>query len=197
MAVLDRAAVLLQTSQFAQIGSFLDQAELESLEPNVLEDWPHALHMLAHIYQGNLTDARFLWKRLPQAVKTNNPELLAAFKLLQFYWNKHYIGVWQALQGYQWSAQLVPLIDALAMKLRGQMLDLVSTAYSTVTAGKVAILCGMSEQQAAAQCKSQGWQQDAATGVFTVVPKRPAAAAQGGLGSLEQLAGYMLHLEGA
>ncbi len=43
----------------------------------------------------------------------NNPELEAAWKLLQFMWNKHYQGVWQALQSYPWSAQVrAPLAAA-------------------------------------------------------------------------------------
>jgi hypothetical protein len=36
----------------------------------------------------------------------NNPELQATLKLVQHMWNKHHRGVWQALQGYPWSAQV-------------------------------------------------------------------------------------------
>lgn len=35
-----------------------------------------------------------------------NPELDAIWRLLQYFWNKHYQGIWQALQGYQWSQQV-------------------------------------------------------------------------------------------
>lgn len=194
MAALERVNVLLQSGQYEQVGHFLDEAELQSLEVNVLQSWPHALHMLGHIYAGDLTDARFLYKRLPQAVKDSQPELQAVFKLLQLLWNKQYIAVWQALHGYQWSQPVLPVIDALALKLRQQMLDLVEMSYSTVAVAKFASLCGMSEQEAASYCLQKGWQQDA-TGVFTVVHQKPSAAPQDGLVSLEQLSTYMLHLE--
>jgi hypothetical protein len=36
----------------------------------------------------------------------DNPELDAVWRLLQYYWNQHYQGIWQALQGYQWSPQV-------------------------------------------------------------------------------------------
>jgi hypothetical protein len=37
----------------------------------------------------------------------DNPELDAIWRLLQYFWNKHYQGIWQALQGYQWSPQVM------------------------------------------------------------------------------------------
>jgi hypothetical protein len=36
----------------------------------------------------------------------DNPELEAVWRLLQYSWNKHYQGIWQALQGYPWSPQV-------------------------------------------------------------------------------------------
>jgi hypothetical protein len=39
-------------------------------------------------------------------VLQDNPELDAVWRLLQYCWNQHYQGIWQALQGYQWSAQV-------------------------------------------------------------------------------------------
>jgi hypothetical protein len=38
----------------------------------------------------------------------DNPELDAVWRLLQYCWNQHYQGIWQALQGYQWSPQVRP-----------------------------------------------------------------------------------------
>lgn len=42
-------------------------------------------------------------------VSQENPELDAIWRLLQYFWNKHYQGIWQALQGYQWSQQVCQL----------------------------------------------------------------------------------------
>jgi hypothetical protein len=42
-------------------------ARPQSSDPDVLSDWPAALHLLGHIFNNDLEDARFLWKRLPLA----------------------------------------------------------------------------------------------------------------------------------
>ena len=31
--------------------------------------WPYALHLLAHLYHGNLEDARLLWMQIPDSAK--------------------------------------------------------------------------------------------------------------------------------
>ena len=85
---------------------------------------------------------------IPFSNPQNNSELEATWKLLQFSWHRHYQGIWQALQGYPWSAQLQPLVEALTIKQRDHMLDLIGTAYATVTPSKVALLCGMTEADA-------------------------------------------------
>jgi hypothetical protein len=38
------------------------------------EEWPFALHILGHVYNGQLEDARFLWKRIPPAFKQASAE---------------------------------------------------------------------------------------------------------------------------
>jgi hypothetical protein len=195
MAVHEVVTNLLQSGNYLNIKAVLDQSELDSPQPNVLEDWPHAAHLLSHIYAGDLCSARFLWKRIPDAAKQNNPELEATWRLLQFYWNKHYQGVWQALQGFPWSAPLRALTDALAAKLRQELLDLISTAYATITPAKAASLIGLSEQDALSTCCQLGWGYDPASGMLTVVPKQPSAGEKDGLANLEQLAEYMVHLE--
>jgi hypothetical protein len=52
----------------------------------------------------------YLLELYPRAVACacvqENPELDAIWRLLQYFWNKHYQGIWQALQGYQWSQQV-------------------------------------------------------------------------------------------
>lgn len=69
------------------------------------------------------------------------------WRLLQFSWNRHYQGMWQAMQSYQWGPQLAPLIEALAIKTRQELMELVSLAYATVSPAKVASLCGMTEAE--------------------------------------------------
>jgi len=47
-------------------------------------------------------DARFMYKRTPEAIRPGSPELGAAFALLQRLWVKDYQNVWAALQVGWW-----------------------------------------------------------------------------------------------
>lgn len=51
-----------------------------------------------HLPPTRREDARFLYKRTPDAVKAARPELQAAWALLQRVWTKDYRAVWAALQ---------------------------------------------------------------------------------------------------
>jgi len=195
MAAQEQVATVVANRHFEDVARLLDTMELESSNPLVLAEWPHAFHLLGHIYNKNLVDARFLWKRIPEAVKQNNPELEAVWKVLQYFWQRHYQGVWQALTAYQWSPQLQPFIEAIAVKTREELMELISVAYSTVRPSKVASICGINEQEALAACQAQGWRYDAATGVVHVVAKPAAAQQQDGFEQLQSLTAYMVHLE--
>ncbi|PRW56002.1 COP9 signalosome complex subunit 8 [Chlorella sorokiniana] len=191
---LAKVAALLEERSYDRLGSALDEAELE--EPSALssEQWPHALHLLAHIYAGRLEDARFLYKRTPDAAKAASPELQAAFALLQRVWCKDYQHIWPALQ-FGWSEQVQPLAAALGERLRGRMLDLVSRAYGTISPAKLGALLGCSAEEAAAAAAARGWA--VVEGLVEVRPPAPGsgtgdAAAQR---SLQRLAEYVVHLE--
>jgi hypothetical protein len=119
--------------------------------------WPHA-----HAHSRSLA---------PAPRTQNNPELEAVWRLLQYSWNRHYQGVWQALQGYQWSAALQPLVEALVIKTREELMDLISTAYATVTPAKVASLCGMTEAEAlSCGCRERMPRADAPPAAALAVP---------------------------
>jgi hypothetical protein len=85
---------------------------------------------------------------VPRGCAQSNPELQAVFRLLQFLWQRQFPSVWQALQAYAWSTSLQPFMAALAEKTRAELMDLISTAYSSVKLSKVAAICGLTEQEA-------------------------------------------------
>jgi hypothetical protein len=82
-------------------------------------------------------------------VKQANPELQAGFSVLQRLWVRDYEGVWPQLR-FGWTAQLQPLAEALAGRVRQRTMRLVSAAYSTLSPEKLAALLGTSQQEAIA-----------------------------------------------
>ncbi|GBF91747.1 hypothetical protein Rsub_04051 [Raphidocelis subcapitata] len=193
--VEERLQAALEAKEFGEVAPILDQAELESSDPNVLSaDWPVALHILGHIYNNNLEDARFLWKRLPPQQQAA-PEADAAWRLLRFAWNRNYVATWQALQAHQWSAGVQPLVEALVESTRRRMLALVAAAYSQVSPARAAELLGVSEADARQLARDMGWGESEAGDMLR--PSQPAGDGAGldSRAALEQLTQYMVHLE--
>ncbi|KAH7443752.1 hypothetical protein KP509_02G049600 [Ceratopteris richardii] len=96
-------------------------------------DWPYALHFLGHIYISDLNGARFLWKRVPSAVKQGQPELVAAWKIGQCLWTYDYAGVHEAFKGYSWSPAVQQIVAAIKDEYSKKNMILLSTAYSTIS----------------------------------------------------------------
>ncbi|GLC43506.1 hypothetical protein PLESTB_001564700 [Pleodorina starrii] len=194
--VMERVGTILQAGDFSAVAGLLDEAELCSPSPSVLEDgWPAALHLLAHIYNGTLADARMLYKRLPETVKAD-PQVKAAWRLLQNAWQGSGEGVWRALRGHPWSGPAEVLAEALAERLRGRQLDLVTGAYSHISPARLAALCGCSEEDAVALARARGWRPaEDGSGALEVAPPPPSRGELDSLAALEQLSVYMMQLE--
>ncbi|BDA43843.1 probable COP9 signalosome complex subunit 8 [Coccomyxa sp. Obi] len=200
MAVMSFNSPQLQSAlsegRYEDIAPQLDAEELQSSNPMVLtQDWPITVHLLGHIYNGKLEDARFLWKRAPEAVKEQDPELAAAFRLLQMTWNKDYQAIWPALGGHAWSPEASKLIAALHTKLRAHSLQLLSRSYSTISPAKAAVLLGASEAELQPLAEQEGWKLDPTTNMFKVEERVVEDAGYADLQHLERLSQYMVHLE--
>ncbi|KAH7277871.1 hypothetical protein KP509_38G012800 [Ceratopteris richardii] len=107
-------------------------------------DWPYALHLLGHIYISDLNGARFLWKRVPSAVKQGQPELVAAWKIGQCLWTYDYAGVHEAFKGYSWSPAVQQIVAAIKDEYSKKNMILLSTAYSTISVTDAANFGGSS-----------------------------------------------------
>jgi hypothetical protein len=60
----------------------------------------------------NRNSAKFLWKSLPQQVKNAQPELAAVWRIGQCLWNRYYVGVYAAAQGFEWGPELAEFVSA-------------------------------------------------------------------------------------
>eukprot|EP00882_Tetradesmus_deserticola_P008409 GHRQ01008867.1.p3 GENE.GHRQ01008867.1~~GHRQ01008867.1.p3 ORF type:complete len:105 (+),score=63.65 GHRQ01008867.1:1042-1356(+) len=103
--------------------------------------------------------------------------------------------MWQALQGYQWSPQVRPFVDALVAKKRSDMLQLLSEGYSMLSAAKAASLLGLAEGEVAHLVEPAGWKQDMESGMYHTAAQQAADVDLEGYENLRQLAQYMVHLE--
>lgn len=183
---------LVATGQWSEVAPQLDALELRAVKQTDLDHWPYAAQLLGHIYNGDIEDARFVWKRAPAAHK-QEPQLKAAFAVLQHLWNKAYQGLWPVLSSAQWSETLLPLVHAIANKQRQDAIRLVSCAYSSIQPDRLASLTGASSQETHQIVQSEGWQMNG--DVILVTCKERNGSTKASQEHLQHLTEFVVQLE--
>ncbi|OEL29959.1 COP9 signalosome complex subunit 8 [Dichanthelium oligosanthes] len=159
---MDLSAVeaALSDKSYSALAPLCDDLLLQTASRGATTDeWPYAVHLLAHLYLNDLNSARFFWKSLPQEVKDARPELTAVWSIGQCLWNRDYAGVYTAAQGFEWDPNLADFITAFlgeyqifvcydTESYRKRIFQLLTSAYSTIIVADVAHFMGMSEEDA-------------------------------------------------
>ncbi|TVU14509.1 hypothetical protein EJB05_37983 [Eragrostis curvula] len=186
----------LADKSYSAIAPLCDDLLLQAAAQGVAtDDWPYAVHLLAHLYLNDLNSARFLWKSLPQAVKDARPELAAVWKIGQCLWNRDYAGVYTAAQGFEWGPELAEFVAAFLESYRKRIFQLLTSAYSTITVADVAHFMGMSEEDATNYAVGNDWSLDAATRMLTVRKTKTQTSQKLDASKLQRLTECVFHLE--
>ncbi|PRQ19993.1 putative COP9 signalosome, subunit CSN8 protein [Rosa chinensis] len=187
----------LASKSYERIADICDEIMLQVAAEGVSfqEDWPYAIHLLGHIYAGDINSMRFLWKSMPSAVKENQQEVQAAWKIGQKLWVRDYGGVYEAIRGFDWSQEAQGLVAAFSDLYTKKMFQLLQSAYSTICIQDTALFLGMNEDDSRNYVRQQGWIVDPASQMITV-KKQPVITEQKlNPSKLQSLTEYVFHLE--
>lgn len=151
----------------------LEQCETQELEAPGGIATPQVYSQLLALYllHNDMNNARYLWKRIPQAIKTANPELAAVWTVGQHIWQRDFPGIYTAIAAYQWTESIGPIMEALQESTRRRAYGLVAQAYTSIMADDFAAFVGYSVEDAVKGVVSQGWQADPNTRM--VMPQKP------------------------
>ncbi|XP_010239910.1 COP9 signalosome complex subunit 8 isoform X2 [Brachypodium distachyon] len=120
----------LSAKSYSTLGPLCDDLLLQVASRGAAtDDWPYAVHLLAHLYLNDLNSARFLWKTVPQEVKDARPELAAIWKIGQCLWNRDYAGVYTTAHEFEWSPEIADFVAGF--------LDAVQNGWSLDAATKM------------------------------------------------------------
>ncbi|PSN29508.1 COP9 signalosome complex subunit 8 [Blattella germanica] len=72
----------------------------------------YAQLLAIYLYQNDLCNAKYLWKRIPQNVKNSHAELVNIWKVGQKMWQRDFPGVYAALN-VDWSENVGHIMNAL------------------------------------------------------------------------------------
>lgn len=187
-------AQVLQDGSFDRLASMLDALELQVNAPELPIGWPYSAHLLAHIHNWQLEDARFLWRRIPPQLK-QNADIDAAYRLLQALWNKDYEGTWQAFGSYAWPQPIEALASATGGILSARILSLLGRAYSVLPLRRAVALLGLTEDAATSLAEASGWTVDVRSGMLSSPASIDRVAMPDYDKHLERLSQYMISVE--
>ncbi|XP_014019352.1 COP9 signalosome complex subunit 8 isoform X1 [Salmo salar] len=151
----------------------LEQCETQELEApgGIATPQVYAQLLVLYLLHNDMNNARYLWKRIPQAIKSANPELTALWAVGQRIWQRDFPGIYSAIAAHQWSENILPVMEALRETTRRRAYGLVAQAYTSIMAEDFAAFVGYSVEEAVKGVVSQGWQADPATRM--VMPQKP------------------------
>ncbi|CAN4108049.1 unnamed protein product [Withania somnifera] len=159
------------------------------------DGWPYAIHLLGHIYNNDINSARFLWKKIPAAIKEGRPELVAVWRIGQKLWTRDYTGVHEAIREFSWSPEVQSIVASFAELYKKRLFELLLSAYSTISTQDSAQFLGMNENDATNYVLQHGWVLDSASQMLTVKKQIVITEQELDPSKLQRLTEYVFHLE--
>jgi len=157
--------------------------------------------LLIYLMESDLTNAKFLWKRIPIELKTDN-ELIAIWQIGQSLWKKEFANVYCIINSQEWSDEYKDLTHKLYSILQKRMSKLVADSYSIIKFEAISKLIGITdEQQLKEYALSNNWEVDSENKLVKItrqnsVPKTRTDSAERSLSeSLVRLTNYVSFLE--
>ena len=128
-----------------------------------------------HLLYNDMNNARYLWKRIPPAIKCANSELGGIWLVGQRIWQRDFPGLYTTISAHPWSETVQPIMEALRDATRRRAFALVSQACTSIITDNFVAFVGLPMEEAVKGILEQGWQADSTTRM--VMPKKPVAGA--------------------
>lgn len=155
---METISAALDSMDVGTLTSICEEAELDF----ATQDKPHpyaTFHLLGLLLQGDLTEARFLWKRLPSSCKENS-ETVAAWSLGRALWKSNHPSFYETASQFQWAADAKKLVAELVRRTRCATIKLVGRAYSCIKLNRLEGILGLERQGVNEICDREGWSID-------------------------------------
>ncbi|XP_076240475.1 COP9 signalosome subunit 8 isoform X2 [Calliopsis andreniformis] len=143
---------------FNEVDKFLQELEKAELEApdGVASTQTYAQLLAVYLYQNDLCNAKYLWKRIPSDLKTGNAELGQIWVVGQRMWQRDWPAVHVALNA-EWSEDVSDIMAALKENVRERAITLISKAYSSLGLTVFASMTGLTLEEARQVAVERGW----------------------------------------
>ncbi|KAJ5952394.1 uncharacterized protein N7479_010807 [Penicillium vulpinum] len=103
---------------------------------------------LVHLLTDQVSEARALTKRIPEALLQQDPSLQNCLTLLRAVWQTEHGQVYQVLRGLPWPEVLQPLVQRYESFFQDKTLIAVSRSYEAIRLATAATYLGLNEELA-------------------------------------------------
>lgn len=133
----------------------IDELENDEINEGSLTVEQYAKLFSAYLYSNELCAAKFLWRRVPEHMKTDS-ELQKVWSIGKALWQKQYMQAYELID-CQWSGALTPIMAAIKRRMQYDFLKLISLHYENIQFEKFQMFMGVDKEQAEGILESEGW----------------------------------------
>ncbi|XP_046676262.1 COP9 signalosome complex subunit 8 [Homalodisca vitripennis] len=139
-------------NNLSAIATEIEKKELEA--DGSVTPLMYAQLLAIYLYQNDLCNAKFLWKRIPSQAKAENPELAHVWSVGKAMWQRDFPAVYTALNATMWTDNVAEIMKAVHQEVVRRATQLVCRAYTSVSINTAAALIGTTPEAIAQQ---KGW----------------------------------------
>lgn len=151
MSAIVAAVEALDSSRITEL---CEDAELTAAENDEVHPFP-TFHILSSLLDADLSEARFVWKRLPPQCKSN-AETRAAWALAQALWQRDNKKFFEAAE-QQWSKEAGHLVKELVRRKREAAIMILERGYSCISMERASAMLGLNRTALIDLCQKEEW----------------------------------------
>lgn len=188
----------MDTESYCDITGMLHNLEQLEIDGRDLTQADYETFLALYLAINDLSNAKFLWKRIPDSIKTSEArQLMNIWEIGKSLIKGDNSAVYQVLDNTLWSPHLSSIISHLKKTLITRNLQLISKSYSSLRFEDAMKLTGCkTRQELLTISESQGWTIDPSFGF--IVSKKSSIEEDNQSSNneqLEKLADYVSFLE--
>jgi COP9 signalosome complex subunit 8 len=133
----------------------IEELENDEIQEGGLTTEQYTKLFSAYLYTNELCAAKFLWRRVPETMKTNS-ELQKVWAIGKALWIKHYTQAYELID-CKWSDVLEPIMVEIKRRIQHDMLKFISLHYENIQFDTFQTFMGVDKEQAERIVESEGW----------------------------------------
>ncbi|KAM7354546.1 COP9 signalosome subunit 8 [Cochliomyia hominivorax] len=131
--------------------------------------------MAYYLVQNKLFDAKFLWSRISQSIKSDNSELKKLNELLHSLIFNNLADVIKNIDNNEWCEEIKTVINDLRDATMQNIFQMIGNAYTSILDKTFIKLTNLREDQCEQKCKDLGWTLESYDQQTVIHPQKPAA----------------------